>query len=907
MEGIYMSSDRQLIIINGRDKTDEVASYRYGDGKCYVTFLKSQNEYGYTKGKVQIYSAKGVLDPEKYIISVKGRRVTGVTELVDFGEWIRIIRNEKAPQTYLKSDVELRENALASKKCATLFAYFKNIAEQVSLTSATGINILKKQYEKITKIEKDTVLSAYLNPEQSVEQRTPPQVLIYPFGINQSQKKAVENAFASQVSIIQGPPGTGKTQTILNIIANAIYTGKTVAVVSNNNSATSNVAEKLAKKDLDFLSAFLGSLDNKKKFIEGQTSEYPDMAGWEMDAARLDKLKKKVQKLTEDINQQLDMQNRIAEVNQELLVLETERQSFLQLYQKNTDPLILQNFKLSSEKTVALWIELETIAEQNEKISPWKKIFFRIRFGKSVKQLLKEPLDRQIAFLQNAYYGMKKRELEDEKTSLEKKIEKNSLSGKIKELEGESLKLFRADLAGRYHWKGLRTTFDVRDFRGNSAGFLKEFPVILSTTYSIKGTLDINCVYDYLIIDESSQVDLATGVLALSCAKNVVIVGDTKQLPNVLTEADKEDAERFWNGSFSENYHFTTQSLLSSVLATWKNVPETQLKEHYRCNPQIINFCNQKFYDNELKVMTRVQEAHTPLMLYQTNEGNHARKHINQREIDVIRQEILPKLEQMGYKDIGIITPYRDQVAALKKELGDRYDIATVHKFQGREKDAIILTSVDNTITEFVDDPHMLNVAVSRAVKVLAVVTSKNPQNDRTNYGDLARYIAYQNGEIIQSSVYSIFDLLYKDYKKQRENYLRHRKQVSEFDSENLMYSVIGEILKEEEFRELDCAVHVSLKTIIRDYSGFSEEEYRYATNALTHTDFLIFRKIDKSPVMAIEVDGTAFHAEGSKQAERDAKKNHIFEIIGLPLLRLRTDGSGEREKVKEMLSRSLN
>jgi replication-associated recombination protein RarA len=70
-------------------------------------------------------------------------------------------------------------------------------------------------------------------------------MLIYPFGVNQSQKAAVENAFSSQISIIQGPPGTGKTQTILNIIANAVLQNKTIAVVSNNNSATLNVVEKM--------------------------------------------------------------------------------------------------------------------------------------------------------------------------------------------------------------------------------------------------------------------------------------------------------------------------------------------------------------------------------------------------------------------------------------------------------------------------------------------------------------------------------------------------------------------------------------------------------------------------------------------------------------------------------------
>ena len=62
--------------------------------------------------------------------------------------------------------------------------------------------------------------------------------------------------------------------------------------------------------------------------------------------------------------------------------------------------------------------------------------------------------------------------------------------------------------------------------------------MVLSTTYSIKGTLSIDHIYDYLIVDEASQVDLATGVLAFSCARNIVIVGDLKQLPNVLTEDD---------------------------------------------------------------------------------------------------------------------------------------------------------------------------------------------------------------------------------------------------------------------------------------------------------------------------------------------------------------------------------
>ena len=84
-----------------------------------------------------------------------------------------------------------------------------------------------------------------------------------------------------------------------------------------------------------------------------------------------------------------------------------------------------------------------------------------------------------------------------------------------------------------------------------------------------------------------------------------------------------------------------------------------------------------------------------------------------------------------GYHDIGIITPYKDQVKAVAAQFGQEYEVATVHKFQGREKDAIILTSVDDVIGSFVDNPNMLNVAVSRAVKALVVVMSQDPQTTR--------------------------------------------------------------------------------------------------------------------------------------------------------------------------------
>ncbi len=351
------------------------------------------------------------------------------------------------------------------------------------------------------------------------------------------------------------------------------------------------------------------------------------------------------------------------------------------------------------------------------------------------------------------------------------------------------------------------------------------------------------------------------------------------------------------------SYRFSTHSLLSSALKIWQDAPVTLLREHYRCHPKIINFCNQKFYHGQLIVMTKDHDEPDVLTMYRTTAGNHARGHLNQRQIDVIQREVLPRLHQQNFQSIGIITPYRDQVTAIRKQLGDTYEVDTVHKFQGREQDAIILTSVDNVITDFVDDPHMLNVAVSRAVHSLAVITSQDPRNDQTNYGDLARYIEYNNFEIIQSQIYSVFDMLYHGYAEQRRAYLQKHKRVSEYDSENLMYSVIQEVLSDEKFSPIGCAVHFSLATLVKDYAPLTEEERKYARNPLTHVDFLLFNQMDKQPVLAIEVDGGS-HKSGSKQAARDAKKNSILDKCAIPLLRLRTDGSGEKEKIKNALKK---
>lgn len=151
--------------------------------------------------------------------------------------------------------------------------------------------------------------------------------------------------------------------------------------------------------------------------------------------------------------------------------------------------------------------------------------------------------------------------------------------------------------------------------------------------------------------------------------------------------------------------------------------------------------------------------------------------------------------------------------------------------------------------------------------------------------------------------IYSVFDLLYRDYAKQRRLYLKKHRRVSEEASENLLYALLEDILRQPRFSMVSCAVHVRLAALILDFSILTEEERRYGHRPGTHVDFLLYHKIDKQPLLAIEVDGTTSHLPGSRQAERDRLKDSIPQKCGLPLLRLPTHGSGEREKINAALS----
>ena len=103
-------------------------------------------------------------------------------------------------------------------------------------------------------------------------------------------------------------------------------------------------------------------------------------------------------------------------------------------------------------------------------------------------------------------------------------------------------------------------------------------------------------------------------------------------------------------------------------------------------------------------------------------------------------------------------------------------------------------------------------------------------------------------------------------------------------------------------FKVLEVLCHVPLRQVVKDTSLMNKDELRYAANYSTHLDFLIINRVTKHPILAIETDGYTYHNDQTMQHQRDLMKDHIMSSYALPLLRLSTKGSGEKDKVLSML-----
>lgn len=905
-----MDQTRLVLVCNNsgqwEDKTEEIGEFVADRVTKMVKVCYKSNParwYSYRQERVRLLDATATLNPAEVQIRIGKRLLPQVDSIIQYPGYF-LVRAPGYRRLFESSKVQLERNVADSPTGKNALDYFRSIAELISIKNEDGQTLLSGQYKYLSRVSDASVLAAYLTPGSALVKPRAPDVLIHPFGTNVSQMTAIKMAFQSQVTIVQGPPGTGKTQTILNIIANAIRLGQTVAVVSNNNAATKNVADKLRSNGLGFLLAELGSRANKDAFIETQKG-YPT---WLSQAAMSRDETSQLEANLESLTATLD---RLARVNNDRVLLATQiaqirAEADLHRRAVGGSPpsgigTMLRRWKASDLLTLLVEIEEKG---PNFRVGLLRILMDIFLYGLAAWNVRRQLVALGPTRLRGVYYEKYLSELQAQLGAIENILAENNIKTVQDKILTLSWKLLRATIAERIGKKDTRPVFAESDLWKKYASFLGDYPVVLSTTHSIKTSLSPECLYDLVIVDEASQVDVTTGVLALSCARRAVIVGDEKQLPNVISEETKQQAADKWNKHRPScpAWNHAINSLLSSAMQRWPQTPNVLLREHYRCHPKIAGFFNRKFYSGSLIVMTPDRGESEVLKAVFTVPGNHARGRINQRQIDVISHEILPTLKQSGLIDIGVIAPYRDQVSRLRSALGDKIEVDTVHGFQGREKQAIVLSTVDNEIGDFVDDARLLNVAVSRAQRSLTVVMAEGQDCFTTNFGDLVRYIRHQRQSVMQSQVRSVFDLLYGAYANARQEYLNARGRGSVWDSENLAEAVIRDVLNRPEFSKmsLDCMRHVPLV-----WFGFtdgsvelSEQEHQFVSNPWSHVDLLIYDTIGKLPLVAIEVDGWAFHRPGSLQSVRDEIKNAVFQRAGLRLVRLSTTGSNEEAVV---------
>lgn len=881
--------------------TEEISYIkRNNQGLWTVCFKSSPKVFNYNKGRLLYLSKPERIDIVDKGLYIQHKHITNVAELLRFTDghhtFYRVTYTNGSVENLDGGEVYVTRTPI-DKIGSSLWDYLRKLADETGLMADDKTNLLSKQYELVD-VKRDNVpLAQFLGDKTKLRTYRLPKQVYYAFGCNISQKKAVEAALTHQVSVIQGPPGTGKTQTILNIIANLLIAGKTVLVVSNNNSAVNNVAEKLEQEGLGFIVAKLGSVQKKEEFVAGQ-QPLPDMSSWHIDASS--SVKQWVKDALNNVSQGFSAQLRQAELRAEYDALLKEATYNEKLATNSIDCDWL--YSKSSSKIMELLVYYQ-IRQSKQIPSVFFRIKWALKLGLPMFSFLQKDVSDVIASLENAYYIVRKAEIEKELQSVESTLQSVDIKENLRLLRDYSLQILKNEIAEHYR-ADTRTAFTIKNIKAKTEDLLREYPVVLSTTYSAKSCISKDMVFDYVIMDEASQVDIKTGALALSCAMNAVIVGDDKQLPNVVSQEEALALQAIQlTYKVDDRYNEVTHSFLQSCVEVFKDIPVTLLREHYRCHPKIIEFCNQHFYNGELVAMTDDNGEDNVLQVVQTVEGNHARGHFNQREIDVIVQEVLPQCADSG--SIGIITPYRQQADEINKALGK--DIAsTVHKYQGRECDTIIMSMVDNKPTEFSDDSNLLNVAISRAKTHLYVVTNSNEMPKESNLAQLIDYVRYNNFEVRQSEVSSVFDLLYKQYTSQRLDFLANKSVVSDYISENLFYNTLMEAITALGLVHIDVLCHYPVVRFISDWSVLTEEEKAFASNRLSHVDFLVYNSLTKRPLLVIEVDGWYYHKRQGGQVTRDALKDKLLAKFGLPLHRILTTDTVNVESLKVLLSSSL-
>ena len=613
---------------------------------------------------------------------------------------------------------------------------------------------------------------------------------VTPLSLSDSQEKVIKNIDNNKFVAVQGPPGTGKSQTIVNLVAHLIANGKTVLVASRMDKAVDVVAERLNELGAPYLALRAGRLNYQKQLsyqLQDLLSGKVDIDTDYEDSLLLDvKDMKEHLKAIQDYEQKCEQIIKLEREWHDLSIETAEQESSL-----GTTQFIKTQLKKSEIDSISNIIK---VLENNiEKVGFLTNItnFTSLRQLKKILKLKEfdveyETLARLKAELDVAdmNYKLRKIEADIQKTGnlhvlMEqirqmKRKQKNLAVSILRNRRRESLKSLLRDQIKRQrlivHAKSLterrknlqNRILEEEDFKP----LLEAFPCWCVTTYAISGSLPMKPgMFDVAIIDEASQCDIASCFPIMYRAKKAVIVGDDKQLPHLsFLEKAKEQSFLSQYGipdKYQLMWRFRTNSMFD--LADYYSMNSVMLDEHFRSLPPIIDFSNQEFYGNRIRIMKKDFENDKVLELVEVPEGK--------VDYDATRnlpevEAVMKKLHELIIEDerknpdnptsIGIISPFRAQVEQLKKSitkvLSDhmirkhQIEIGTAHTFQGDERDVILMSwaFADNSHAQsatFLQKSNLFNVAITRARHKVINFVSRNIEN--LPEGHFRNYISY--------------------------------------------------------------------------------------------------------------------------------------------------------------------
>lgn len=294
-----------------------------------------------------------------------------------------------------------------------------------------------------------------------------------------------------------------------------------------------------------------------------------------------------------------------------------------------------------------------------------------------------------------------------------------------------------------------------------------------SDTYKLLYGKD-KIAFDVIIMDEASKATVPEMAVPMVNGKKIIMIGDHRQLPPILSpEHEKAFQAMGYKDLFEESYETLKTSHFGVLFkAAQKYVPSivTTLTTQYRMHEQIMNTINQ-FYKRDvvgglqcgIKETQDLPEFNHPGSRYhglsfdrilspddhaiwinvETPETYLNPGYKNLGEVEAIEYVIRMLTQADGYKEylaaqnkeedkeIGLITFYSGQRKAIMgKKLPDinRYKISAVDKFQGMERNIVIVSTVRSNNSRdigFARESERINVAFSRAKKLLIVVGNK--------------------------------------------------------------------------------------------------------------------------------------------------------------------------------------